>query len=259
MKKTLVTDADLRARWSFQPEDPIRLEAGAVLTPSARDFIRENRIELAELPPAETARGVMTRCPVPTRGGKPVYVDLASGRSRTEKPEGLTHLRGNLLVEKTSPRIAFRGKLDALMARLLLAELAAEEAGRGGALADLEEVHDRVQAVLAAEVKEKPLPALELFGLNEAELRRQSHQVKEALGLDHPIPRRSMGRLCLELNLLRTQVREAELCAAGAFDGGREDILRWLNRLSSGVYLIFCRELAGYYDREEGGERTEDL
>lgn len=259
MKKTLVTDADLRARWSFQPEDPIRLEAGAVLTPSARDFIRENRIELAELPPAETARGVMTRCPVPTRGGKPVYVDLASGRSRTEKPEGLTHLRGNLLVEKTSPRIAFRGKLDALMARLLLVELAAEEAGQGGALADLEEVHDRVQAVLAAEVKEKPLPALELFGLDEAELRRQSHQVKEALGLDHPIPRRSMGRLCLELNLLRTQVREAELCAAGAFDGGREDILRWLNRLSSGVYLIFCRELAGYYDREEGGERTEDL
>ena len=52
-------------------------------------------------------------------------------------------------------------------------------------------------------------------------------------------------------------MREAELCAAGAFDGGREDILRWLNRLSSGVYLIFCRELAGYY--KEGGERTEDL
>ena len=257
MKKTLVTDADLRARWSFQPGDPIRLEAGAVLTPSARDFIRENRIELAELPPAQTARGVMTRCPVPARGGRPVYVDLASGRSRTEKPEGLTHLRGNLLVEKTSPRIAFRGKLDALMARLLLAELAAEEAGRGGVLADLEEVHDRVQTVLAAEVKEKPLPALKLFGLDEAELRRQSHQVKETLGLYHPIPRRSMGRLCLELNLLRTQVREAELCAAGAFDGGREDILRWLNRLSSGVYLIFCRELAGYY--KEGGERTEDL
>lgn len=247
MKKTLVTDADLRARWSFRPGDPIRLEPGYVLTPGARDFVREHHIELVDAPAAGGYRP-MTRQSVPMEGGKPTFVEAATGRTLREKPEELTHLRGNLLVEKTSPRIAFRGKLDGLLAQLLLTELTAEEAGRAGALGALEEVYDRVQTILAAEVKDEALPALELFGLDEAGLRRASHHVKETLGMDHPIPQRSMGRLCLQLNLLRTQVREAELWAAQAFAGGREDILRWLNRLSSGVYLIFCRELAGYYD-----------
>lgn len=208
MKKTLVTDADLRARWSFRPGDPIRLEPGYVLTPGARDFVREHHIELVDAPAAGGYRP-MTRQSVPMEGGKPTFVEAATGRTLREKPE---------------------------------------EAGRAGALGALEEVYDRVQTILAAEVKDEALPALELFGLDEAGLRRASHQVKETLGMDHPIPQRSMGRLCLQLNLLRTQVREAELWAARAFAGGREDILRWLNRLSSGVYLIFCRELAGYYD-----------
>ena len=258
MKKTLVTDADLRSRWSFRPEDPVRLEPGAVLTPSARDFVREHKIELLETPAAGAYRS-MTRRSVPMKGGRPSFVEAATGRTLSEKPEALTHLRGNLLVEKTSPRIAFRGKLDALLAQLLLVQLLAEETGRTGVLRDLEQVYDRVQSLLAAEVKDEPLPELGLFGLDEAGLRRDSHHVKETLGIDHPIPERRMGRLCLSLNLLRTQIREAELSAAQAFDGGREDVLRWLNRLSSGVYLIFCRELAGYYDREGGSGQRENL
>ena len=53
-----------------------------------------------------------------------------------------------------------------------------------------------------------------------------------------------MGETALELNCLRTQVREAELAAAAAFGEGREDILRCLNRLSSAVYILFCRLVA---------------
>ena len=35
-----------------------------------------------------------------------------------------------------------------------------------------------------------------------------------------------------------------ELAAAAAFGEGREDILRCLNRLSSAVYILFCRLVA---------------
>ena len=58
-----------------------------------------------------------------------------------------------------------------------------------------------------------------------------------------------MGELALRLNTIRAQVREAELAAAAAFEypgeAPREDIIRELNRLSSGVYILFCRLLAG--------------
>ena len=64
-----------------------------------------------------------------------------------------------------------------------------------------------------------------------------------------------MGRLCASLNELRTQVRETELCAVNAFaqDGpdGRLDIIEGLNRLSSCVYILFCRTAAGCCEEEK--------
>ena len=54
-----------------------------------------------------------------------------------------------------------------------------------------------------------------------------------------------MGRVCAELNYLRTFIRETELSAVEAFtvDGEmkRSDIVEALNRLSSCVYIIFCK------------------
>lgn len=167
----------------------------------------------------------------------------------------MTHLRGNLLVPKTHPRIAFRGALDSLMARWLLVQLTAQEEGKTGLVRDLEELLQYLRRLLAAEVRETPLEPMRLLGMDSAGLRRASHCVRETIGIDHPVPSCSMGRLPLELNLLRTQVRETELAAATAFDEGgrcsREDILEALNRLSSCVYILFCREVAGYYHREE--------
>ena len=87
-----------------------------------------------------------------------------------------------------------------------------------------------------------------------SETMHTSHHVKEIFGIDHPVPHIGMGRLCIELNLLRTQVREVELVAAQTFAAPdaapRPDLIEALNRLSSCVYIIFCRKLSGYY----GGE-----
>ena len=51
----------------------------------------------------------------------------------------------------------------------------------------------------------------------------------------------------MELNRLRTRVREAEIAAIRALPE-RTDILRAMNRLSSAVYVIFCRQLSGWYE-----------
>ena len=93
--------------------------------------------------------------------------------------------------------------------------------------------------------------------MDEHTLHEMSHHVREHFGFDHPTPSADMDRLALRLNLLRTQVREAERLAVDAFppDNGqaRVDIVRTLNRLSSAVYVLFCRVLAGYYKENRHG------
>jgi len=56
-----------------------------------------------------------------------------------------------------------------------------------------------------------------------------------------------MGELPAAVNALRARTREAEIAALEALPS-REDIQTALNRLSSGMHIIFCRLLAGYYN-----------
>jgi len=252
MKHYLLTDTELRSRWFQDRPAVFQVEEGTILTPSAQDFIRENNIQLCV---KASAPAGMSRTPIPFRDGKPVYQIEATGREVTEKPEDMTHLRGNLLVPKTHPQIAFRGKLDTLQAQILGVQLVADECGEMRVVEDLEDILGYTRAILAAEVKDEPLPELKLLGLGSAEIRRQSHHVKEVFGMEHPIPNYRMGRLCVALNRLRAQVREAELCAAQTFGQGniaqRPDIIEGLNRMSSSVYIILCRKLSGFYEKEK--------
>lgn len=253
MASKLLTDVELRARWSCHRESTYCVEQGTILTPSAIDFLKEHGIELRFTEP-QTQNASMTRTPIPVRNGQACYVDAYSGRELHEKPEEMTHLRGNLLVPKTHPQIAFRGKLDSLMARLMSVEVMAAEEQENRILTDLEELLTYVRSILAAEVKDEPLHEMNLLGMDSAGIRHTSHFVKEAFGIDHPIPNYRTGRLCVALNELRTQIRETELAAAVAFTDAhgqcsRKDIIEGLNRLSSCVYIIFCRKVSCYYDR----------
>ena len=191
----------------------------------------------------------MSRTPLPDRGSR-TFVDAATGLPLgREKPEEMTHLRGNLLVKKTHPRIALRGQLDSLEAAILEAQALAHRQDAPDVRDDLGEVLERVRQVLGAEVKEEPLLEAALLGMDQEELRRASHDIRGRFGMDHPIPGWEMGELALRINTLRTRVREVELAAATAFEGPgeapRPDIIRELNRLSSAVYLIFCRVVSG--------------
>ena len=256
----VLTEANLRTAKISRADREYHVPEGTFVTPTAKEYLKDRGVELIidravslKEASAHGSHAAMTRTPI-RKNGSNTFINAVTGEGYQEKPEEMTHLRGNLLVPKTHPRIALRGKLDGLQASVLLIQ-SRQEAG-GPLCRDLSQVLSFIQAVLGAEVKEEALGELPLFGLTHQQIRSMSHDVRGNFGIDHPIPDRNMGETALWLNLLRTQVREAELLAANAFpEGDSLRVIEHLNRLSSGVYILFCRVISGYYERM-GGEKN---
>lgn len=197
------------------------------LTSSARDYLTRERIEI--LPASQAA---------------PERYRLLSGGFMEGKPEHMTHLNAQVLVPKTHPRIAFRGKLDSLEAELLLCGKDCLHLEK-----DLGEVLELARRIIRCDVLEEPLPDGKLCGLTEEELRKRSHFPQDFYGQPHFMPGIKDSREVLRLNRLRCAVREAEISAAAAFitpegTASRPDILRAMNRMSSMVYILMIREKA---------------
>lgn len=238
----IIDESDLRAGLIPQSTKVYRVAQGCALTPLAKEYLASRGI--AVIYGKFTAGDAQATAQ--TKKFKR-YTDAATGQILAEKPEYMTQICGNLLVPKTHPRIELRGRLDSLESKILEVQLAAKRAGKEALYADLNEVLSYVRAVLAAEVKDKSFDRTTLFGLDEDGLRRVSHNTKDEFGFTHPVPDAAMGESAVLLNSLRTQARECELSAVRAFGSGRVDIVRALNRLSSGIYILFCREVAGRY------------
>ena len=205
------------------------LAKGDTLTPGARDWLRQQRVEILS---AEQA--------------KPEVYRLLNGAYVTEKPEHMTHLNGDSLVLKTHPRIAFRGAMDTLEGELLLCAFHAQ----GQLQKDLQEILSLARYLIRCDVLEEPLPEGKLCGLTQEELRSHSHRPQDYYGQTHFMPEVTDGERILLLNRCRTAARAAELAAVAAFtdENGcaeRADILRALNRMSSMIYILMIREKAG--------------
>ena len=196
------------------------LAKGDQLTSDARDYLTRERIEIL---PASQAR--------------PERWKLLCGGYMEQKPEHMTHLNGDTLVEKTHPRILFRGAVDTLEAELLLCCKAAT----GEIRKQLEEVLSYTRTLLRNEVLEEPVTAETLAGMDEKALRERSHRPQEFYGQPHFMPGPEDGELLLQVNRARCAARSAELRAVAAFPTGREDLLRAFNRLSSFLYLIMIQ------------------
>ncbi len=244
----VLTEADLRTAKLSGKEKEYHVSEGTFVTGPAKEYLRDRGIRLIwDKSPYQTmsCQKIVQQSPAP-------YVDAYTGKTYQKKPEEMTHLQGNLLVEKIDPRIELRGGLDFLQARVVL--LQAKYRKNDRLREELDEVLRFIRAILGAEVKGDSCGELVLFGLRQEELKEMSHHVREYFGIDHPVPDSSMGEMALELNLLRTQVREVELAAARAFaEGDKLLVIQNLNRLSSGIYVLFCRCLTGYYEKK-GGE-----
>lgn len=195
------------------------LAAGDTLTPSARDFLRRERIEI-----------------LPASEAKPAEYVLENGAVFREKPEDYTHLRGNVLVHKTHPVIAFRGTVDTLQAELLLAQAAVPEKMRS----DLVEILTLARNLIRWDVLEEPAVLDKLCGLTEAQLRQRSHNPQEYYGVPHFMPAYTDGPAILQLNRARCAARAAELAAAHAYPH-RTDLLQAMNRMSSMLYLLMIQ------------------
>ena len=196
------------------------LGKGDQLTSDARDFLTRERIEIL---PASQAR--------------PDRYRLLNGGFMEGKPEHMTHLNAEFLVEKTHPRIIFRGAVDTLEAELLVCSANAT----GEIRKQLEEALAYTRTLLRNEVLDEPVKAETLGGMDEKTLRERSHRPQDFYGQPHFMPMPSDGLLLLQVNRARCAARSAELKAVAAFPAGREDLLRAFNRLSSFLYLIMIQ------------------
>ena len=209
------------------------LGKGDRLTSGAKDWLTKERVEVL---PAELA--------------KPAEYRLLNGAVFREKPEHMTHLRGDVLVEKTHPRIAFRGAMDSLEADLILCQLRC-----GKWQKELGEILALARMLIRCEVMEEPVPEGKLCGLTEEQQRKHSHRPQEFYGQPHFMPEHTDGEMVALLNKCRCAARNAELAAARAFireDGtaDRLDILKALNRMSSMIYILMIREKSRNHRRE---------
>lgn len=204
------------------------LGEGDKLTPSARDYLQSQRVEILPADQAAQKRWL-----------------LPGGGYMEEKPEHMTHLNAQMLVPKTHPRIALRGKMDSLEAELLLC--AAEHPMLSK---DLKEILTLARRLMRCEVLEEPVGEIRLCGLSEQEQRQRSHFPQKYYDQPHFMPEIGDALPLLRLNRCRCLCREAELAAVRAFsreDGTllREDIPKALNRMSSMLYLLMIREKRG--------------
>ena len=201
------------------------LGKGHQLTSDARDWLTAERIPIL---PGELA--------------KPTEYRLLNGAVLSQKPEHMTHLNAEFLVEKTHPRIAFRGVMDSLEAALLLAVAEAE----GSIRTQLLEALAYARYLLGQEVLQEPIVCKALGGMDEKELRERSHRPQDFYGKPHFMPEPTDGKTLLLVNAARCKAREAELAAVKAFQNReglpqRLDLLQALNRLSSFLYLIMLQ------------------
>jgi ethanolamine utilization cobalamin adenosyltransferase len=174
------------------------------------------------------------------------------------KPEEMTHLYGNLLIEKDNPVIVFRGKLDSLCALILEAQVLGGEKNNGF-VNDLQEILEFVRSLLPVEYKRTPLGEFRILGYTSKELRERSQNPEKYFGRKHLLTHHSMGPLSLRLNRLRTAARETELAAVAVLRDTKtnpeacdlpqaaecciKDIVEALNRLSGLFYILMYKYL----------------
>ncbi len=196
-----------------------------------------------------------TAAPPGSSGGK--FRALATGERFAAKPDHLTHLRDDeSLVPKTDLRIVARGKLDLLQSALLDAQVAADADGARALVGELGEILELARALVGAEVTGRVVPPPVLWGMTGIEIRDGTHHTQETYGVPFMYPDVRQGTVVAKLSLARAVAREAEVATLAAFppEGGlatappgRADLAEALNRVSSALYLLAVRYVAGVY------------
>jgi len=249
-----ITETWLRDHFGLGHGTEIHLPADSKLTSAARELLNERRIVvkyadeagrvfLDERPDAQTPE--LKRVNPLTGGGERHDGScLMCRQPLRKKPDTLTHLDARGLVAKNDPRLKLRGKLDSAIAHAVLTQAEFDPQGRHPALALwLADIRSALGNALKAEVSGMDMPPIAMGNMDEEAIHAISHNPLKYLGHDHLLPEANQGARVARLNLLRAQIREAELYAADVyiardFTVARPDIMQGLNRLSSAVYVL---------------------
>lgn len=253
----IVTEAALREQLRHPRHGaPVHVPAGAVLSPSARDFVAQWDLELREDGPAPAA-ATFDRPTWDTPSAFTFDADAAPrcttcGSEVADKPDHLTQIDACHLGPKTHPRIVLRGKLDTLQAAVLLAGRAAHDAAATATADHLDQVAAYVRELLAAEYQGRPAAPPSLAGLDDHALHAATHDPRGSLGVDHLTPASTDPAVLLWCNWARALAREAELAALVAHPDPHDPVATALvhgcNRLSSVLYWVALAHAAA--DRE---------
>lgn len=250
----IITEIELREKYKAKPFNVYQLDQGVRLTPAAYEYLAGLKVEIHDAKGALEERSQHNRsASEPAATGGKGFILVETGEMCAEKPEEYTHLKGNQLVRKNHPRIKFRGKLDSMESRLnaILSDLGDEMPT--DLRKELTLIFQYLGKIIRAEVMEEPLPFLEINNWTADDVRDRSHHPKKYYGVNHFQAMPEHGKLMSGLNLLRSQARELEIAAVDAFCDGktgkmeRQDIAVALNRMSSLLYIMMCRLLAGDY------------
>ncbi len=250
---SVLTENDVRQMLSsgqLKEKGQIVVARNKIITPSAKTYLLEKGIEVKI--EDNLIGGVAEVSEEHTQVNHEEVYETIFGARLNEKPEHMTHLRGNLLVFKDHPRIAFRGAIDSLEAEIVMTQIFAEKQHLPQMIKDLEEIIKFIRRLLRNEVCGEPIGEFTLQNLDAKELREHSHHPSKYYGISHFLPNYKQGEMVAYLNKLRTLTRETELIAYKAFKDeygqvSREDIIKSLNRLSSLFWIMMFKYLAGKY------------
>lgn len=262
----LITEQDIRKMISdglLKEKGEFHMGKDTILTPSARAYLLEKNITLTGRENHEQD-SLSYNKPVVSEDKSVIKnkndsldtspgFDTVFGIHLEKKPEHMTHLRGNLLVFKDHKRIILRGAIDYLESEIIIAQTVSERLQLPKLTKELEETIRLIRKLLQCEIKEEEVGDFLLGGLNEKELREQSHHPSQYFGMRHFLPTYQQGEMTAYLNKLRTLARKTEIAAFKAFkaeDGTviREDIIRAFNRLSSFFWIMMFKYLTGKYN-----------
>ena len=265
----VITEAIVREELRADRPEVYVIPEGKILSPAAREYLQQIKVKIVSEKdkPLQKKKPEVVATEVPgipesalespkANVPKPKYVDDLTGAFYYEKPEHMTQLVGNRLVDKDDKRIVFRGKLDSLEAQFVLAQTEFIEAGEDKELLDdLEDVLVSMREMMRCDVLGETFSRETIIGLDHDELRDHSHHPMKYYKVKQMVlPNYTLGKTYAKLNVLRAAVREVEVSAATAFHNGRtyerEDLIQELNRMSSAMHIIMCKYLAKLQNQE---------
>lgn len=242
---SVLTEQKLRQIWKKNPDTVVSIPAGTKITPSAQEYIHQKNIELKFEEENETSQEMKSSSPLDKEIGKEKVFPYQLYKTKAyldEKPETMTAIFGNQLVYKDHPRIRFRGQLDSLEGEILYTIGVLRDETDRKVIKGLSELYQYVRRILRAEALEEELFDFTLLEYSAEEVRKATHSPEEIFGREHFVLTGEESLDILLINRLRTKVREVELYAYDVFrvdeNFEREDILKALNRMSSGFYFL---------------------